>query len=102
MVDGPKLPQTLLEAEEAEGDRSRMTTARYIVYVNDPNNKSVGHVETCPHAKVWGGETTPAGGWGGPFGSKDEAEAFGKLSGNPFHWCGHCRGDSSLTTRPSG
>jgi len=65
-------------------------TKRYIVYVNDLNNKSVGHLETCPHAKVWGGHTTAAGGWVGPYDSKEEAELAGKMSGKPFHWCGHC------------
>ena len=71
-------------------EESVVTNQRYIVYINDPNHKSVGHLETCPHAKIWGGETTAAGGWLGPFGSREEAETAGQLSGNPFHWCGHC------------
>jgi len=77
----------------------QMTTPRYIVYINDPNQKSVGHVETYPHAKIWGGETTAAGGWLGPFGSREEAEHAGQQSGNPFNWCGHC--SKALRSRTS-
>src|SRR5581483_231290 len=76
------------------GEKSGMSNQRYIVYVNDPNNKSVGHIETCPHAKIWGGKTTPAGGWLGPFTYREEAEAAGHISGRPFHWCSHCSKDS--------
>jgi hypothetical protein len=76
--------------EELKRRESRMANLRYIIYINDPNNKSVGHVEQCPHAKIWGGETTAAGGWLGPFGSREAVETLGQLSGNPFHWCGHC------------
>jgi len=65
---------------------------RYFVYVNGPNRKSVGHVEGCGSIKVWGGQPTPAGGWLGPFDTTVQAEAAGKLSMKPFHWCGHCGG----------
>jgi hypothetical protein len=67
-----------------------MGDQQYIVYINDPNNKAIGHVETCGSVKIWGGQTTGAGGWSPSFNSRKEAELFGKLSGNPFHWCGHC------------
>jgi hypothetical protein len=67
-----------------------MNKKRYTVYVNHPHNEAVGHVEGCPHAKVWGGETTGAGGHVGPLGSREEAEHVGRLSGKPFKWCGHC------------
>jgi len=65
---------------------------RYIVYVNGPNGKSVGHVESCGSTRIWGGATTAAGGWLGPYNSRQEAERAGQLSGKPFHWCGHCHG----------
>ena len=90
----------LLEAEESEGQRAALgcymteSASRYIVYVNDPHKKSVGHVESCPHTKIWGGETTKAGGWIGPFSSREQARRAGELSGNPFRWCGHCGGKS--------
>ena len=65
---------------------------RYLVYVNGPNRKSVGHIENCGSVKIWGGATTAAGVWLGPFDTRREAENAGRLSGKPFHWCGHCRG----------
>lgn len=67
-----------------------MTGKQYTVYVNYPHNKSVGHIEGCPHAKVWGGKTTGSGGHLGPFDSRKQAEHAGKITGKPFHWCGHC------------
>ena len=71
-----------------------MSNERYIVYINDPNSKSLGHIETCGSAKIWGGKTTAAGAWVSPFEMRNEVKRAGQLSGNPFHWCGHCAGKS--------
>jgi hypothetical protein len=84
----------LWEAYERRGGKtgSMSTSAQYEVYVSYPNNKAVGHIVGCPHAKVWGGDVTAAGGHLGPFSSRDEAESQGRATGQRFHWCGHCRG----------
>ena len=62
----------------------------YVVYVNHPHNKAVGHIKTCGAVGVWGGGTRKTGKWLGPFVSKLETEREGKQSGKPFHWCGLC------------
>ena len=67
-----------------------MAEKSYWVYVNVVHKKSVGHVEPCGSIKLWGGETTGTGTWLGPFKSTEDAEAAGKVSGEPFHWCGNC------------
>jgi hypothetical protein len=67
-----------------------MVQKQFGVYVNGPNDKSVGHIIGCPHAKIHGGTTTAAGGHIEPFDSLEAAELAGWMSGRPFHWCGHC------------
>ena len=73
-----------------------MKAQKYVVFINFVHNKSVAHVEDCGSVKGWGGETTASGGWLGPYPSRKDAERVGQLSGKPFHWCGRCRGQSSL------
>jgi hypothetical protein len=73
-----------------------MKAEKYVVFINFVHNKSVAHVEGCGSVKGWGGETTAAGGWLGPYPSRKDAERVGQLSGKPFHWCGHCRGESAV------
>jgi hypothetical protein len=63
---------------------------QYGVYVNGPNNRAVGHIVGCPHAKIHGGATTTAGGHMEPFDSPDAAELAGWMTGRPFQWCHHC------------
>jgi hypothetical protein len=65
--------------------------AKYYVYENYPNNKAVGHVETCRYFKAWGGAAEGTGHWYGPFDSKSKAEAVGlSLGRKTFHWCARC------------
>ena len=62
----------------------------YVVYVNHPHNKAVGHIKTCGAVELWGGGRRSTGEWLGPYQTKAEAELRGKQSGKPFHWCRLC------------
>ncbi|MBV9182085.1 MAG: hypothetical protein JO356_12315 [Acidobacteria bacterium] len=77
-----------------------MKAQQYVVFINFAHNKSVAHIEGCGSVKGWGGETTAAGGWLGPYRSRKDAERVGQLSGKPFHWCGRCRGQSPRQSLP--
>jgi hypothetical protein len=65
---------------------------QFVVYVNHPNNKTVGHSAACGSVAQMGGGTRGTGGWLGPFDSREKAEKAAKVTGKPFHWCGHCGG----------
>jgi hypothetical protein len=66
----------------------------FVLYVNHPNNKAVGHAEECSHVKKNGGGMRDTGGWLETFDSRSKLEAAAKLTGKPFHWCCHCGGYS--------
>jgi hypothetical protein len=69
---------------------SASAVPRYWVYENYPNNKAVGHVDSCSFFKPWGGNAPGTGQWHGPFDTKAAAVAAGKATGRPFHWCARC------------
>jgi hypothetical protein len=62
-------------------------SVEFWVYENYPNNKAVGHQSTCSHLKKNGGDAPRTGRWHGPFATRQEADAAGKNTGRPFHWC---------------
>ena len=66
----------------------------YVLYINHPNNKAVGHIEECRHVKKNGGGERNTGLWLETFASRANLEAAARLTGKPFHWCGHCGGFS--------
>jgi hypothetical protein len=56
---------------------NKIVASQYWVYENYPNNKAVGHVQSCSFFKKWGGNAAKTGKWLGPFDSKSEAIAAG-------------------------